>query len=342
MAYLEKRGGYYSIRFRDGGRIARRISINTLAGFQITRRTQAQQVFERWLALRGSRFAPVVPGTLTELLCRYRQYAQQHFTAETYRSEVRRITEFVSWCGDLGITRADHVTASLIEDFKLQRRRRCGPVTVNRFLERIRAFFNYAVTLRFVTESPYRGIRMLPVHEQEPRCLTHEEIARLLAAISGDFRDGVIVALQTGCRESELVGIKLADCRPDGIHLLKTKSYKPRTVPYGPEVLAMVERRRANSQIFGVHLFDNGRGQPLWSAANWYARIKAAYRQAHIEHATFHSLRHTFATRLIRAGVNIKVVNTLMGHADLKTTMRYLHLEQGDKERAVQKLLLPL
>lgn len=83
-----------------------------------------------------------------------------------------------------------------------------------------------------------------------------------------------------------------------------------------------------------------GSNEPV-SGSAWYGRLRFSYARAQIDGANFHSLRHTFASRLVAAGVNIKVVQTLMGHADLTTTLRYVHLYRGDTQKAVDRLELP-
>jgi integrase/recombinase XerD len=230
----------------------------------------------------------------------------------------------------------------LIEDFRQDvLEGGAKPVTANRYLERVRAFFNQAVAWRLAEANPFTGVKMLKVHQREPRFLSDDEIARLLAVLDGDLRDVVIVALQTGCRETEIVRIELAHCRDDGIHLPKTKSYRPRTIPYAPLVAEIVSRRKGNQSPPMIYLFDNGRGQPLQGASTWYYWLRLAYARAGIIGANFHTLRHTFATRLVRAGVNMRVVQDLMGHQHISTTLRYVHLYDDDRERAVERLVLP-
>jgi integrase len=341
MASLEKHGRYWSIYWREPGGRARRLAVNKVAGRKILRKGEAEDVLARWTAEHGTRFAPMVPGFLGDLLDRYRRHAEQRFTPDTFRSEMTRINEFVSWCTDRGIARADQVSALTIEDFKAARIELAGPTTTNRYLERVRAFFNQAIVWRFVTANPFDGVKMLKTHQVEPRFLTDDEIVRLLDVTSGDLHDGIMIALQTGCRETELVRIEWGDVRDDGIHFRKTKSYKPRTVPYAPGVPEMIDRRRLARTPKVRFLFDTGSGGELWNSGQWYSRLRFAYARAQIDGANFHSLRHTFATRLVRADVNLKVVQTLMGHADVATTMRYVHLYQGDAQRAVSRLVLP-
>jgi len=126
--------------------------------------------------------------------------------------------------------------------------------------------------------------------------------------------------------------------KADGIHFIKTKSYRPRTVPYAPGVREMLDRRRRDGQVYVFQ--RDGSPEPV-SGGAWYARMRLAYARAAIDGANVHSLRHTFASRLVRAGANIKVVQTLMGHANIQTTLRYVHLYQGDSEAAMGRLILP-
>jgi len=348
MPTLEKRNGWYSIRYTGPDGKKCRVAVNKLAGRKITLKREAEEVYTRWLVDRSTRFAPAVAVSLTSILDRYIRHADTSMTPDSARTEIARIREFVAWCTDHGIGLPSQVTPLLIEDFKQDvLEGGAKPVTTNRYLERVRAFFNQAIAWRLCETNPFTGVRMLKVHQREPRFLSDDEIARLLVATDGDLRDVVTVALQTGARETEIVRIELAHCREDGIHLVKTKSYRPRTIPYAPGVWEIVERRTELGRYTdatrksAIYLFDNGRGQPLQGASTWYYWLRLAYARAGISGANFHTLRHTFATRLVRAGVNMRVVQELMGHAHIQTTLRYVHLYDDDRERAVERLTLP-
>ena len=337
MAFLQKRGAHYSICYRDPAGRSRRVSVNKLAGRKIPKKSDADAIMERWLSERN-RYAPAISYTLEELFERYDRHARASFSPDTYRTEMSRLREFIMWCGDRGIVTIGQLTPLAIEDFKQGRLASGQPVTVNRYLERIRAFLNMMVNWRLASDSPFAGVQMLKAHQTERRILSDEEITRLFEVVRGDLADFVTLALQTGGRETEVSSLKWEDVKPDGIHFIKTKTYIPRRVPFAPGVGEMLDRRRKDGQVYVFQKADSP--EPV-SGGAWYARLRLAYARAQIDGANVHTLRHTFASRLVRSGVNIAVLQKLMGHVNIQTTLRYIHLYSGDTEAAVSGLNLP-
>lgn len=343
MPSLEKRDdGGWSILYRKPDGSPSRVSINRLVGRRVTEKAEAEAIYHRWLVknLRTD-YSPPDRHALTDLFRRYDAYANARWTAESYRVDMPRLADFLSFAQEQGAIYADQVTPILIEDYRAALMARgMAPQTANKYLERVRAFFNRLHGWRLIERSPVERLEMQKTHRPEMRILTDEEIRRLWVVLGDpDLEDVVTVALQTGMRQAEICRLRFADCQPDGIHVLKTKSYRPRTIPYAPGVQETVERRR-DQRPGQSYVFANGRGEPVPGNV-WYQKLVGAYMRAGIEGANFHSLRHTFASRLLRAGANIVVVQTLMGHQDIKTTLRYVHLYADDASRAVAGLGLP-
>jgi site-specific recombinase XerD len=148
--------------------------------------------------------------------------------------------------------------------------------------------------------------------------------------------------LFAGLRRSELTAITLDDIDLANAQLLvRGKGAKQRVVPLTPLVVEAIRkylpcRPRTDSD----HLFVSRiGGRPLHGrvAGRMLDRV---LERADLNHAgiTPHRLRHTFATHLIRSGVDIRTVQELLGHADLQTTARYLHSDTRAKQAAVGKL----
>lgn len=264
MAYLQKRGAYYSICYRDPAGRARRIAINKLAGKRVTRKADAESILTRWLSERNH-YAPAVSYTLNELADRYDKHARASFSPDSYRTEIARLREFIAWCNDRHVTTIGQVTPLVIEDFKQSRLAKGKPITVNRYLERIRAFFNLMVNWRLAADSPFTGVQMLKAHQAERRILSDEEVGRLFGIIDGDLADFVMLAMQTGGRESEVSRLKWEHIKDDGVHFVKTKTYIPRTVPFAPGVREMLERRRRDGQVYVFQ--KDGSAEPITGGA---------------------------------------------------------------------------
>jgi len=88
----------------------------------------------------------------------------------------------------------------------------------------------------------------------------------------------------------------------------------------------------------GRFVFDNGRGQPLHCPDYYTENFAKILKKAGIADGNLHTLRHTFVSRLVMAGVDLTTVKELAGHASIATTMRYAHLSPDHKARAVELL----
>jgi integrase len=142
----------------------------------------------------------------------------------------------------------------------------------------------------------------------------------------------VLLATNTGLRRNELLSLDWADVDLVGrmltVRAATAKSGKERHVPLNAEALAVLtqwgdQRGRAGA-VFGVRDVKTAWGNVL--------------EAAEVENFRFHDLRHHFASRLVRAGVDLNTVRELLGHADLKMTLRYAHLAPEHLAAAVEKL----
>jgi integrase len=142
-----------------------------------------------------------------------------------------------------------------------------------------------------------------------------------------------LLALNTGMRRGELTSIKWNDVNLHTkiitIRAGYAKSAKARHIPLNSEALDVLKRYRKQHSGEG-RLFDVFSVKKSWNALMTNAGIRD-FR--------FHDLRHTFASKLVAAGVDLNTVRELLGHADIRMTLRYAHLAPEHKAAAVQKLV---
>jgi integrase len=150
----------------------------------------------------------------------------------------------------------------------------------------------------------------------------------------------VLLALNTGLRRGELFNLRWADV--DLTRAMVTvqgggaKSGQTRHVPLNSEALAVIKAWRPTDADAATCVFPSDEGAPLEDVKTaWLPLVKAAKITAF----RFHDLRHTFASKLVMAGVDLNTVRELLGHADLKMTLRYAHLAPEHKAAAVAKLV---
>lgn len=236
----------------------------------------------------------------------------------------------------------------IIEEYRSKRKRyrkqdgtALKNATINREVEVLRKMFSIAVNNGWANENPCLARKVPPLREDniKERYLTLSEEARLLTACVGEYehmRAIIICALHTGMRKSEILHLRwdCVDLNKRCITLLETKNGKKRKVPISMTLLGELEqlkKNRTSDYVFG----NPDTGKP-------YADLKRPFPKlcyiAEIEDFTFHKLRHTATTRMFALGMDAVTIMDIVGHADLKTTMRYAHPITERKLQAVDAL----
>lgn len=244
----------------------------------------------------------------------------------------------------------DRISQITVERFKLEhskaltrKDRQFKPATVNQRLHILSAVLSRAVALRFIRDNPCSGVERLPVEPEEARTLSYEEEERLTEKLLEGpqwVHDATRVALGTGFRISEVLSLN-KDSIDLGRGLLfvsnpKWKNDPRRTlgVPMSAEVREILLRldREARGRDLFVHHTTGGRP----SRGSFYNQLRAACESVGIFGIHPHSLRHTFGTRLGERDVNVKKIQRLMGHQDVKMTLRYIHPDDDSLRATVE------
>ena len=210
------------------------------------------------------------------------------------------------------------------------------PSTVNRELMCLSAIFREAVKRGYLEKNPCRGIKQLPEQNTIVRYLSDDEEKAILGACSETMKPIVLCALHSGMRREEMLSLKWqeVDLEQRLIRVRFSKSKRSRYIPINDALLEVLKAvPRWDDCEF---VFANPDTHHRWFD------IKVAWaftlRRSKVRNFRFHDLRHTFASRLVQSGVQIQVVQELLGHATLEMTQRYAHLAPGDLRRAVDIL----
>ena len=211
--------------------------------------------------------------------------------------------------------------------------------SILRSVSSLRKFFQYLVQEKIIEKDPMLLIDTPKKKQHLPQVLTKEEVEKLLRSPNTGqvlgLRDRAMLELMyaTGLRISEIINLKLED-----LHLtmgtLQTlgKGHKERIVPVGDEAIKWVNRylEEARPKLLkqkrSNYLFLNFHGNNLTRQGVW-KNLKAEVRKAGIQkNITPHTLRHSFATHILENGADLRIVQELLGHADISTTQIYTHL----------------
>jgi integrase len=267
------------------------------------------------------------------------------------------------------------LTSFQLEQWRTKRRK-AGRLdtTINRDLDALRGVLSKAIEWGLITEHPMQGVRaarvdaigrlryLSPAEEQRLRAAldTRDEARRdgrtrfnawraergykTLPEVTG-YPDHIapitLVALNTGLRRGELLGLTWGDVDLGANRVTvrgdSAKSGMTRYVPLNSEARNVFTAWRGPADRTSRDLvFPGPQGEQMFSLKTAWQKVATA---ANLKDFTFHDLRHTFASKLVQAGVDLNTVRELLGHADIKMTLRYAHLAPEHKAAAVAKLV---
>lgn len=195
----------------------------------------------------------------------------------------------------------------------------------------------WAVDEGIILANPAENLTTVAKQKSTREVFTEEDI-KAIKKSKLHAADIALILIACGCRPGELFSVPLVNCRAD--HFIggsKTDAGKNRVIPIGPDGLAAYKRIRAKAIADGCALLIDGyEGQnktaPNYTKRDWKELMKEIGRQG----MTPYSCRHTFITRAIRAGVELPVLEAIVGHVDRETTKIYTHLHADDLVKAVQ------
>ncbi len=208
--------------------------------------------------------------------------------------------------------------------------------TTNRYVALLKRMLNIAIDEGYLESNPARKIRMFSEADyMKQRVLTTDEENKLIETCFPHTKDIVVFALNTGMRLGEILNLKWANVDQEAgmIKVEYTKSGKTRYIPMNQTLKGLLLELRKERQEY---VFTNP------DSKDRFRDIKRSFysgcRRAGITGLRFHDLRHTFASRLVRNGVDIGTVRKLLGHSTLLVTQRYVHTDEESMRMAVGSL----
>lgn len=271
--------------------------------------------------------------------------AAERGLSNNYRISVRQsLSRFATWCAERGVEQAADVTRLLLLDYLSGLPAEgLAPSSCRIAKVHLRIFFRYLTARRLISENPAALLPAGRAAQNLPATLGAEAVAQMLNSIDPvdlpfGARDRAMLEMLygSGLRVSELVNLRAERVDwDDGFLRVLGKGNKTRHVPLGDmaaEALRLyMEKARPMLLREGVRadvLFLSNRGSRLTrERIRQIIRTRAAAAGIQ-EHVFPHILRHSFATHLLENGADLRVIQDMLGHADLATTQIYTHVEQ--------------
>jgi len=292
--------------------------------------------------------SPVVPRVITfgELVKEYmsRWVEDQELASGTKLTYERQLYKyFVPIWGDLAL---DLITTDRVSEIRASLRtkengEKRSASHRNYLMEMLSRLFDKAVEWKLLQKAPQIPDR-LKVPRQEIEIFSADELSRLLDVAKESTRLIVLLGVDAGLRVGEMLGLRWSDLDlKEGRLVVRQqlttenkieppKGGEPRTIPLTPRLqAALLDGRHLNERVLWM-------GDAPMTRARLTAALRSAERRAKlIAMRSPHKLRHTFASRLLGLGADLKSVQALLGHKSLQTTLVYLHLQTGGVERAI-------
>jgi integrase/recombinase XerD len=276
--------------------------------------------------------------------------------SENYQlSTQRSLGEFAQWCAaKKKIMQARSVTLPVLSEY-LADRKRAGPSasSIKLIVVALKIFFRFLAARGLIDRDPAEALALPRIERYLPETLNELQVEEFLEKIDTKavhgLRDRAIIELlyASGLRISELTNVRLENFNfEERVVRVTGKGNKTRLVPVGRkacEALAAylsTERPTLVKQRTGSEIFLSVRGTKLTTARVWQIVKKHAQRAGLEKNVYPHLLRHSFATHLLGNGADLRIIQEMLGHADISTTQVYTHVDQ-QRLKAVHRQFHP-
>lgn len=257
-------------------------------------------------------------------------------TLQSYRLDLE---SFSGWLLQKENKHLDQAVQADIQQYLAVRFPQSKPRSISRLIASLRRFYRHALREGRITVDPTLQIDSPKLPRSLPKSLNEEEVEALLNAPDTvqpiGMRDRAMLELLYACglRVSELVGLKVTEVSlQEGVIRVTGKGSKTRLVPMGEEAVEWLGQylKSSRPEILQKRLSDSlfvtQRGAAMTRQAFWYLIKRYALLAGIHKPMSPHVLRHAFATHLLNHGADLRVVQLLLGHADISTTQIYTHV----------------
>lgn len=266
----------------------------------------------------------------THSAAQYLAYYKKHNKPKSHQ---RMVTALIVLCPFFGDKRLEDIHPFLIERYKAERKQQGrADATVNRELACLKNLFNLAIEWGLTLTNPMHKVALYPENNARERTITPAEEQALLSHCKDPLADFILTAIDTGFRPAEIMGLHWHDVdfarSTITARSAYTKTGKPRTNPMTARLHAALSARKqrgGTGAVFGPY--------------NYREPFEAARKAAGLgTDVLMYTMRHTYISRLIMAGVDLRTAQELAGHKTIAMTMRYAHLAGSHKSKAIEKL----
>lgn len=279
-----------------------------------------------------------------DYLDKYKKYLKTSVSAsentlEAYEHDIKRFLDFLSAEGVTNLKDVDNILVrTYITKLRLGELSEVelGNTTISRNLSSLRSFYYFLIEFLNFDNNPFLHIKQIKQEKNLPDFLYYNEVEQLLDSIEVkdwiSLRNRLMLEMMYGCglRVSEITDLTISNINLNERFIrVLGKGSKERIVPFHNGIQTLLKdylKQRSTKQINNKFLFLNNRNKQLTSRGVQYILDKLVLESGLNKNVHPHMLRHSFATHLLDNGADIKVVQELLGHANLSTTQIYTHV----------------
>ena len=262
----------------------------------------------------------------------------QHLSPHTHKAYQSDLATLLEYCKIQGVATWRDLDGRQMRGYAAWRHRRgIGGKSLQRNLSAVRAFYRYLINQGVATQNPAQGILAPKTAHTLPRALDVDQVGHLVSIEDQDplsVRDRAMMELMysSGLRLSELIQLNMENLDlHDAVVTVLGKGRKTRLVPIGRYAIAALKKwfavRRDMIKGDEPEVFINRNGRRLTPRAFQLRLQQWAIKRGIAGHVHPHMLRHSFASHLLESSGDLRAVQELLGHADIKTTQVYTHLD---------------
>ena len=262
-------------------------------------------------------------------------------TVEAYFRDIRYFKDFLS---KKSISRFEDVLQTDVIEYLSFLKTKYASSSIYRSFVAIKVLFRFLKKENVIKKDITLYLDLPKIWQFLPSVMTYQEVDSLLNQIKTDdligARDKAVLELlyATGIRVSECSSLKILDVNDDFIKVTG-KGKKQRIIPIGKKAINAIDHYLLNfrNEIQGIdYLFISKNGKKI-DRVTIYNRIKIYAKGANIKkNISPHTLRHSFATHLLENGADLRLIQDMLGHADISTTDRYTHISKAHLKKAFE------
>lgn len=324
--------GVYYIRYADAsGRIRREKAGLKSAAIKLYQKRKTEVLQGKKLP-ENLRARPI---SFSELADDALDYSKEH--KKSYVDDKVRMAKLKEWIGERS---AESLTPQEIEQWLSDKSQRLKSATLNRYRALLSLVYRVGMQNGKVHSNPARLVRQRRENNALLRFLSKEEEDALRTVIREKHlhhEPELDFALNTGLRKSEQYGLtwSMVDFERRVVTIVGSKNGNTRYVYLNDDAISALRELERYKNATTNYVFLSSNGTRLHAPRFWF---EPAVKEAKLKNFTWHSLRHTFASRLVMKGIDLRTVQELMGHKSIQMTVRYAHLAPHHQLAAVQRL----